>query len=120
AGNGWRRRSMSWLRTNNLARLKNRVWSAALLALVATLSTSPRSTAQAMQRGISVELAPTSSAVPVPGADNPDALIITVTDSGKFYFGIDLVMPRSLAEKIKGRVFDRTQNLYIKADARAP
>ena len=111
---------MSWLRTNNLARLKNRVWSAALLALVATLSTSLRSTAQAMQRGISVELAPTSSAVPVPGADNPDALIITVTDSGKFYFGIDLVMPSSLAEKIKGRVFDRTQNLYIKADARAP
>jgi biopolymer transport protein ExbD len=73
-----------------------------------------------MQKGISVELAPTSSAVPVPGADNQDAVIITVTDSGKFYLGIDPVAPASLAEKLKARMSDRTQNLYIKADARAP
>ena len=111
---------MSWLRANNFARLKNRVWSSALLALVATLSATPRSAAQVMQKGIRVELAPTSSAVAVPDADNPDALIITVTDNGKFYFGIDPVTPSSLAEKIKGRASDRTQNLYIKADARAP
>ncbi len=115
---------MSWLKTSNLARsknrVKNRVWSVALLALVTTLSVAPRSTSQAMQKGISVELAPTSSAVPVPGADNPEALIITVTDTGKLYFGIDSVTPGSLAEKLKGRLSDRTQNLYIKADARAP
>jgi len=55
-----------------------------------------------MQKGISVELVPTSSAVPVPDADSPDALIITVTDTGKLYFGIDSVTPASLAEKIKG------------------
>jgi biopolymer transport protein ExbD/biopolymer transport protein TolR len=72
-----------------------------------------------MQKGISVELAPTSSAVPVPDADNQDALIITVTDTGILYFGIDSVTPDSLAEKLKGRP-SRTQNLYIKADARAP
>ena len=111
---------MSWLKTNNLARSKNRVWSVALLALVTALSAAPRSTSQAMQKGISVELAPTSSAVPVPGADNPEALIITVTDTGKLYFGIDPVAPGSLAEKLKGRMSDRTQNLYVKADARAP
>jgi biopolymer transport protein ExbD len=104
----------------NLARMKNTAWSVALLAVVTLLSAAPRSTAQAMQRGISVELVPTTSAVPVPRADNPDALIITVTDSGKFYFGIDLVTPSSLAEKLKGRLSDRTQNLYIKADARTP
>jgi biopolymer transport protein ExbD len=111
---------MSWLKTSNLARSKNRVWSVALLALVTSLSAAPRSTSQAMQKGISVELAPTSSAVPVPGADNPEALIITVTDTGKLYFGIDPVTPGSLAEKLKGRLSDPTPNLYIKADARAP
>ena len=56
----------------------------------------------------------------MPGADNPEALIITVTDTGKLYFGIDPVTPGSLAEKLKGRMSDRTQNLYVKADARAP
>ena len=109
---------MSWLRTKNLAKLKNRAWTVALLVVVTAMSAAPRSTAQAMQKGISVELAPTSSAVPVPDADKQDALIITVTDTGRLYFGIDPVTPGSLAEKLKGRQ-SRTQNLYIKADARA-
>jgi biopolymer transport protein ExbD len=73
-----------------------------------------------MQKGISVELAPTNSAVPVPDADNQDALIIAVTDTGRLYLGIDPVTPGSLAEKLKGRLSHRTQSLYIKADARAP
>lgn len=111
---------MSWLRTINLERWKNRVWSAALLALVATLLTAPRSTAQVPQKGINVELAPTSSAVPVPEADNPNVLIVTVTDTGKVYFGIDPVTPSSLAQKLKRRPSDGTRTLYIKADARAP
>lgn len=92
----------------------------ALLLGVTTMSAAPRSPAQAMQQGISVELVPTSSAVPVPDADNADALIITVTDTGRFYFGIDPVAPISLAEDLKGRLSHRMQNLYIKADARAP
>jgi biopolymer transport protein TolR len=111
---------MSWLKRNNLARLKNTVGSLTLLAVVTSVTLVPRSSAQAMQKGISVELAPTSSAVPVPDADNQDALIVTVTDEGKLYFGIDPVTSGSLAEKLKGRLSDRTQNLYIKADARAP
>jgi len=85
---------MSWLKTNNLAGLKNRVWSVALLALATTISAAPQSSAQAMQKGISVDLARTSSAVPVPDADNQDALIVTVTDSGGLYFGIDPVTPK--------------------------
>ena len=109
---------MSWLKTN-LARLKNRVWRVALLLVVTRMSAAPRSSAQAMQKGISVELAPTSIAVPVPDADNQDTLIITVTATGRLYFGIDSVTPDSLAEKLKGRP-SRGQNLYIKADARAP
>jgi biopolymer transport protein ExbD len=108
---------MSWLRTNNLARPKNRVWGVALLVVVTTMSAAPWSTAQAMQKGISVELARTSNAVPVPDADNPDAMIITVTDTGRLYFGIDPVTPESLTQKLKGRL---SHNLYIKADAKAP
>jgi biopolymer transport protein ExbD len=111
---------MSWLKSNNLARLNNRVWIVALLLVVAAMSTAPRSTAQVMQKGVSVQLTPSSSAVPVPDADNPDALIVTVTDTGRIYFGIDPVTPDALAEKLKGRLSHRTQNLYIKADARVP
>jgi hypothetical protein len=59
---------MSLLKTNNLARLNNGVWSVALLLVVTTMSAAPRSPAQAMQKGISVELAPASSVVPVPDA----------------------------------------------------
>jgi biopolymer transport protein ExbD len=111
---------MSLLKTNNLARLNSRVWSVALLVTLNTMSAAPRSTAQVMQKGISVELARTNSAVPVPDADNPDALIVTVTDVGRIYFGIEAVAHDSLAENLKGRLSHRTQNLYIKADARAP
>jgi biopolymer transport protein ExbD len=108
---------MTWLKAN-MARLNNRVWSVALLVLVTAMS--PRGAAQIMQKGISVELAPTSTAVPVPEADNPDALIVTVTDRGRIYFGIDSIAPDALAERFKGRLSRSTQNLYIKADARAP
>jgi biopolymer transport protein ExbD len=111
---------MNSLKTNNLARLKNTVRSVALLVGITTLSVAQRSAAQAMQKGISVELAPTSSAVPVPDADNQDALIITVTDTGKLFFGIDPVTPDTLREKLKARPSRNTQILYIKADARAP
>jgi biopolymer transport protein ExbD len=119
AGNGEKRRkSMTCLKANNLGSLNNIVWSV-LLAVVTTMSFTSRSTAQAMQKGISVELARTSSAVPVPDADNEKALIVTVTDSGGLYLGIDQVAPEALAEKLKARASYK-QTLYIKADARAP
>jgi biopolymer transport protein ExbD len=111
---------MSLLKTNSLARLNSGVWSMALLLGITTMSAPPRSPAQAMQEGIRVELAPASSAVPVPDADTADALIITVTDTGRLYFGIDPVAPSSLAENLKGRLSHRRRNLYIKADSRAP
>lgn len=111
---------MSCLKAINLARLNNRVWSVALLVVVTAMSGAPRGAAQVMQKGISVELAPTKSAAPVPEADNADALIITVTDTGRIYFGIDSVAPDALAEKLKGRLSRHTQTFYIKADARAP
>jgi biopolymer transport protein TolR len=109
---------MSWVKTNNLAAVKTGVWSLTLLVILTMAVTLPRGNAQVMQKGISVELAATSSAVPVPDADNQDALIITVSGTGELYLGIDPVTPDTLAEKLTGR--SRTRNIYIKADAKAP
>jgi biopolymer transport protein ExbD len=78
-------------------------------------------TAQTMQKGISVELPVTSNAVPIPEADQEDALIVSVTDDGSVYFGVDPISPAALAEKIRDGLSNRTERkLYIKADARTP
>lgn len=111
---------MSGLAINTLGGLKQRAWSVAFLVLLPMMSATHLGRAQTMQEGISVELAPTSSAVPVPDADSQDALIITVTDTGRIYFGIDPVTPDTLADKFKARRSGYTRALYIKADARAP
>jgi biopolymer transport protein ExbD/biopolymer transport protein TolR len=89
------------------------------LAVATMLSVAPRSVAQTLQRGISVQLAPTSSAVPVPNADKQDALIITLTQEGTLFFGVEPVSAGALAEQLKARVSRGTNNLYLKADARA-
>jgi len=78
-------------------------------------------TAQAMRKGISVELPVTSNAAPMPDADQEDALIVSVTEDGTVYFGVDPISAAGLAEKVKGGLPNRTEKkLYIKADARTP
>jgi biopolymer transport protein ExbD len=42
----------------------------------------------ALQRGISVQMAVTNNAAPMPDADNQDAWIVTVAADGSLYFGI--------------------------------
>lgn len=111
---------MTWINANHLARTKTNTWIAGVLVLVGTVTATQRCTAQTMQRGISVQLVQTNSAVPVPNADNQEALIVTVNETGKLYVGLDPVTPASLAEKLKSGLAGNTQNLYIKADARAP
>src|ERR1700685_4263765 len=111
---------MNWIKASNLAGLKNGVRSVAFLAVVNIWPPVPRSVAQELQKGIRVELAPTSSAVPVPDADKQDATIITVTETGKLYFGIAMVRLDELAEKLKALSSPHAQTLYIKADAKAP
>jgi biopolymer transport protein ExbD len=77
--------------------------------------------AQAMQKGISVELPVTSNAVPMPDADQGDALIVSITDDGNVYFGVNPISSAALAEKVKGVLSNQTEKkLYIKADARTP
>jgi biopolymer transport protein ExbD len=77
--------------------------------------------AQALQKGISVELPVASNAVPMPDADQEDSLIVSVTENGSVYFGVDQISPAALAEKVKDSLSNPLhKDLYIKADARTP
>jgi len=89
--------------------------------VLAAVLFAPRTNhAQQLQQGISVQLAVTSNAVPMPEADNEDAWIVAVTADGALYFGIEPVFPSDLADKMKSRPRRRDQKLYIKVDARTP
>lgn len=75
--------------------------------------------AQTLQKGITVELPVSSNAVPMPDADQENALIVSIKDDGSVYFGVNPISPAALAEKVKGVLSNRTEKkLYIKADAR--
>jgi biopolymer transport protein TolR len=72
-----------------------------------------------LQKGISVELAVTHNAVPVPDADHQDSLVVSVTHDGSLHLGVDSVNRTDLAEKLKRRLANQTSSeVYIKADAR--
>ncbi len=87
---------------------------------VATPENSARA-AQTMQRGISVELPVTRNAVPMPDADREDSLVVSVTEDGSVYFGVDPISPAALVDTIKNGLSSRTEKkVYIKADARTP
>jgi biopolymer transport protein ExbD len=76
--------------------------------------------AQTLQKGISVEMADTKNAAPMPQADSEDAWIVTVTADGSLYFGVEPQTPKGLADKMTRTPRNRQAKLYIKADARAP
>ena len=94
------------------------------LTALALVTTAPPVAAQSaatvpMQRGISVKLPVTNSAVIVPNADKEDALVVAVTYDGSMYLGINPISPSALVEKIRNDLAGRTKKeLYIKADAR--
>ncbi len=105
--------------TNTPKQLRHSALSLAVV-LAAVLFTPRTDHAQQLQQGVSVQLATTSHAVPMPEADNADAWIVAVTADSTLYFGIDPVSASELADKMKARPRRRDQKLYIKADARAP
>jgi|SRR5690349_15969979 biopolymer transport protein ExbD len=73
-----------------------------------------------LQKGISVQMAVTNNAQAMPAADELDAWVIAVTADGKLFFGADQETAEGLLEQMKVNPRKRDQNLYIKADARAP
>ncbi len=73
------------------------------------------------QKGITVDLPPTSTAVTVPDADKKDAVVVTVTRDGSVYLGVNLTSTAALADEVRSVLSNRSQKtLYIKADARIP
>jgi biopolymer transport protein ExbD len=91
---------------------------ALLIAIV--LFTAGVGKTQQRQQGVSVQLATTTGAASVPDADNADAWIVTVTEINSLYFGVDAVTPQGLFDAMKIRPRTRGQELFVKADARAP
>lgn len=61
--------------------------------------------------GVSVQMAPSQYAQPLPQADQPSAVVVALTASGKLYLGIQPITPAELP---------RVKSLFFKADARAP
>ena len=74
----------------------------------------------ALQKGVSVQMAVTNNATPMPEADKQDAWILAVTATGQVYFGTEAVSAEQLSEEMKTRPRNRNAELYVKADARAP
>jgi biopolymer transport protein ExbD len=102
-------------------RARSNLFALTVIALGATLLFTPRAGhTQQLQQGVSVQMAVTSTAAPMPAADNQDAWIVAVTPDGSVFFGLDKVGPEGLADKMKSLPRRRDQDLYIKADARAP
>lgn len=99
----------------------NRLLEVFLVAMtLATNMPSASAQAPALQKGISVQMAATSNATPMPAADNDDAWIITIGADGKLFFGTDLVNADALMNDVRIHPRKRDAKLYIKADARAP
>lgn len=102
-------------------RARSNLFALTVITFGAILLCTPRTgNTQQLQKGISVQMAQTSNAAPMPEADNQDAWIVSVTADGTLYFGLDPVTPTELSDKMKSRPRNRDQKLYIKADARAP
>src|SRR5215471_1838320 len=95
----------------------NYIPKACVAALILTASTVPivaqDPSKPTLQRGISVELPAARSAVVLRAADKKDALVVSVTEAGSLYLGVEEVEPSALATELKGI----EQKVYIKADA---
>lgn len=93
-----------------------------LIAGIATGAIAPQAGAQVppLQKGVSVQMAVTNNATPMPDADSQDAWIVAVTTPGQIYFGTQAVTAEQLSEEMKTHPRNRNAKLYIKADARAP
>ena len=74
----------------------------------------------AMQAGVSVRLAVSTNAAPMPDADDGNAFIVTVADDETVYLGVNRITLPDLKERVRSTPFQRGQKLYIKADARTP
>jgi biopolymer transport protein ExbD len=67
-----------------------------------------------MYRGISVELPVSTHSMSMPDADQQDATVVVIDQTGSVFLGIEPITPVALAQRLKGGA----SPVYIKADAR--
>jgi len=91
-----------------------------LLAAIVAIALATGGQTPALQKGVSVQMAVTNNAQAEPAADELDAWVIAVTADGRLFFGAEQETAEGLLEQMKINPRKRDQNLYIKADARAP
>ncbi len=91
-----------------------------LAAMVVAIAWQARTQTPALQKGVSVQMAVTNNAQPMPAADEMDASVVAVTADGQLFLGANQETEEGLLEEMKVNPGKRDQNLYIKADARAP
>jgi biopolymer transport protein TolR len=72
-----------------------------------------------LQKGVTVQMAVTTNAQPMPEADYNDAWVVAVTADGSLYLGADKMTPEALTDWMKTHPRNREAKLFIKADARA-
>ena len=96
--------------------------SVCLLAVSVGWTGAPNASSQIppLQKGVSVQMAVTNNASPMPDADKQDAWVIAVTATGELYFGTQPVTAEQLVEEMKMHPRNRNAKIYIKADSRAP
>jgi biopolymer transport protein ExbD len=74
-----------------------------------------------MQKGISVQMPVTSTALPMPEADKADAILVIITEDGSIYLGLHPTDADALADSVADALSKQSdKSVYIKADARAP
>jgi biopolymer transport protein ExbD/biopolymer transport protein TolR len=73
-----------------------------------------------LQKGVSVDLAKTTSPIEMKDADKEDALIVAITRDGAVFFGSEKTAPEDLTKKVQDKLANRTnKEVFIRADARA-
>ena len=86
--------------------------SVCLLAVSVGWTGAPNASSQIppLQKGVSVQMAVTNNASPMPEADKQDAWVIAVTATGELYFGTQPVTAGQLVEEMKMHPRNRNAN----------
>jgi biopolymer transport protein ExbD len=73
-----------------------------------------------LQKGVSVELAPTKNPVDMKEADRDDAVLLTITRDGNLYLGQDKVGIDELSSKVNDLLTNKLEKtVFVKSDLRA-
>ncbi len=73
-----------------------------------------------LQKGMTVDMARTETAIDMPSADRDDAVIVAVTRSGDIFLGTQRTPIDQITSLVRDRISTRVdKTVFIKSDARA-